>query len=92
MYGSPQITTETLELPASDTQGNHYAVYSDLEAAIAEGRQPRCNGVEGRMSLELANAITLSSFTGQPVTLPVDRDAYHALLTSLQQKERSLRV
>jgi predicted dehydrogenase len=92
MYGSPKITTETLELPASDTQGNHYAVYRDLEAAIAEGRQPRCNGVEGRMSLELANAITLSSFTGQPVNLPVDRDAYHALLTSLQQKERSLRV
>src|SRR5258707_1724952 len=92
MYGSPKIETETLELPASDTQGNHYAVYTDLEAAIAEGRQPRCNGVEGRMSLELANAITLSSFTGQPVTLPVDRDAYHALLTSLQQKERSLRV
>lgn len=92
MFSSPKIITETLELPASDTQGNHYAVYKDLELAIAEGRQPRCNGVEGRMSLELANAITLSSFSGQPVTLPVDRDAYHALLTSLQQKERSLRV
>lgn len=87
-FNSPAITTETIELPASDIQGNHYAVYHDLEAAIMEGRQPRCNGVEGRLSLELANAITLSSFTGQPVTLPLDRQAYHSVLIARQQQGR----
>ncbi len=85
-FNSPATTTETLELPAADTQGNHYAVYRDLEAAIAENRQPRCNGAEGRMSLELANAITLSSYSGKPVDLPLDRAAYHAFLTDQQRK------
>ncbi|MHB8627853.1 MAG: Gfo/Idh/MocA family protein [Aggregatilineales bacterium] len=87
-FSSPTITTETLELPTSETQGNHYAVYKDLESAIAEGRQPRCNGVEGRMSLELANVITLSSFSGAPVSLPLDRAAYHAFLIDQQHKGR----
>jgi hypothetical protein len=85
-FNSPATTTEKIELPASEIQGNHYAVYYDLEAAIAEGRQPRCNGVEGRMSLELANTITLSSFSGQPVSLPLDRHAYHSFLLQQQQK------
>ena len=87
-FNSPATTTEKIELPASDTQGNHYAVYHDLEAAIAEGRQPCCNSVEGRMSLELANAITLSSFTGEPISLPVERPAYHSFLIAQQQKSK----
>ena len=36
------------------------------------------------MSLELANAITLSSHTGQSVTLPLDRGGGAALLADLQ--------
>jgi predicted dehydrogenase len=87
-FSSPAITTETLDLAADDTQGNHYAIYRDLESAIALGRDPRCNGREARMSLELANAIILSSFTDQPVRLPVDRAAYHNLLVELGSKER----
>jgi UDP-N-acetyl-2-amino-2-deoxyglucuronate dehydrogenase len=90
MYGSPEVTTEVLDMPAGEDFGNHYAVYRDLEAAIAEGRQPRCSGREARMALELANAITLSSFTGQPVTLPVDRQVYHTLLNELRSKERAI--
>jgi len=87
-FNSPTITSEKMELPASETQGNHYAVYHDLESAIAEGRAPRCNGVEGRMSLELANAIILSNFTGRLIDLPLDRQAYHAFLTDQQRKSR----
>jgi UDP-N-acetyl-2-amino-2-deoxyglucuronate dehydrogenase len=85
-FGSPSIRIETLDLPASETQGNHYAVYRDLEEAIATGRQPRCNGREGLMSLELANAITYSSFRGQPVAFPVDRTSYSELLNELRTK------
>jgi hypothetical protein len=38
------------------------------------------DGTEGRMSLELANAIILSSHTARAVDLPLDRTAYADLL------------
>lgn len=38
------------------------------------------------MAVELMNAITLSSHTGAPVSLPVDRAVYDALLAELQRK------
>jgi hypothetical protein len=39
------------------------------------------------MALELANAITLSSYTDRAVTLPVDRAAYGALLAELREEK-----
>jgi len=89
MWGTPDITSETLELPGDG--GGHLPVYQDLQAAIIEKRRPRCDARDARMSLELANAITLSSFTGSKVTLPVARDAYSALLSELRTGRRSLR-
>ncbi|MEW5717005.1 MAG: Gfo/Idh/MocA family oxidoreductase [Chloroflexota bacterium] len=83
MFGKPETTSETLDIP--DTSGAHLAVYRDFKAALREGRRPRCNGREGIMSLELANAITLSSYTDRAVTLPVDRAAYRELLSKLQK-------
>ncbi len=81
MFSSPQTTTETCEYPAGS---GHEPVYRDFVAAIREGRSPRADGREGRMSLELANAIVLSSCRGQPVSLPLDRQAYSKLLADLQ--------
>jgi UDP-N-acetyl-2-amino-2-deoxyglucuronate dehydrogenase len=86
MFASPQASVETLDLP--DTSGGHLAVYRDLTTAIAEGRPPRADGRQGLMSLELANAITLSSHTNQPATLPLDRAAYSELLSSLRAGQR----
>lgn len=82
MFSSPKVEVETVELPGDG--GGHLAVYRDLQAAIAEGRQPRVPGREGLMSLELANAIILSSYEDRPVTLPLDRDAYGDLLARLR--------
>jgi predicted dehydrogenase len=75
---------EALSLP--DETGNHVSVYRDFHAAIREGRNPRTNGRDGLMAVEVMNAITLSSHTGGPVALPVDRAAYDALLAKLQRK------
>jgi predicted dehydrogenase len=86
MFGSPAIDSETVDV--EDNSGGERAVYRDLVAAICDGRPPRADGREGRMSLELANAITLSSHAGQPVTLPLDRAAYDALLADLQAGRR----
>jgi UDP-N-acetyl-2-amino-2-deoxyglucuronate dehydrogenase len=86
MFGKPECSSETEDIP--DTSGGHLAVYRDFVAAIREGRQARCNGRQGLMSLELANAITLSSCTDRAVTLPVDRTAYSSLLADLQAGRR----
>jgi UDP-N-acetyl-2-amino-2-deoxyglucuronate dehydrogenase len=88
MFGHPATSSETLDLP--DTSGGHQAVYADFAAAIHEGRQPRSSGREGLMSLELANAIILSSCDDRSVPLPLDRAAYTALLADLQAGKRSI--
>jgi UDP-N-acetyl-2-amino-2-deoxyglucuronate dehydrogenase len=79
----PGVRTEAIELPAAGGSG-HLAVHRDFFGAVAYGGTPRCDGTAGLMSLELANAIILSSFSGRAVTLPLDRAAYGALLAELR--------
>jgi UDP-N-acetyl-2-amino-2-deoxyglucuronate dehydrogenase len=86
MFGAPRVTTEVIEAPGDG--GGHLAIYRDLQEAILEGRQPRCDGQEGRMSLELASAIILSSYHDRAVTLPLDRAVYSALLAELKQGDK----
>lgn len=82
MFGMPTVKSEVFA--PEDAGGKEESVYRDLVAAIREGRPPRADGRQGRMSLELANAITLSSHTRGPVSLPLDRAAYDALLVDLR--------
>ncbi len=84
-FAAPPSSVEELR-PAPDGPVGHHAVYSDLLAALATGRPPRCDGASARDSLELANAITLSSHLGQAVALPIDRAAYAALLAELRAR------
>src|SRR5690606_23219108 len=79
-FGRPRLVERPPETLAAGA--SHAAVYRDLVAAVREGRPPRCDGASGRMSLELANAIALSSWTGGPVDLPLDREAYDAALAA----------
>jgi predicted dehydrogenase len=86
LFSAPQSTVETEILPGDG--GGHLAVYRDLAAAIARGGRPRADGAEGRLSLELANAIILSSFAERAVRLPLDRGEYDALLDDLRQGDK----
>lgn len=79
-YASPDITTESESLAGDG--GGHLAVHLDLQRVIEEGGRPRADGLEGRMSLELANAIRMSSELERPVSLPVDRASYSAFLNA----------
>ncbi|HVO44024.1 MAG TPA: Gfo/Idh/MocA family oxidoreductase [Aggregatilineales bacterium] len=85
-FGSPKISSEVLDLPVGEGR-DHVAVYRDLEAAITEGREPHCTGRDALPSLELANAIIYSNYRGGPVSLPLDRAAYSALLHDLMGKK-----
>lgn len=86
MFSAPAVHTETLTIPGDG--GGHLAVYRDLHTAILEGRRPRCDGREALMSLELANAIILSSHSERTVSLPLDREAYSGLLADLRATSR----
>lgn len=97
LSGFRASTTEMFAAPKSEVEeitfeegAGHVAVYKDLEDAIATGRQPLANGREALMSLELANAITLSSFQERAVAIPLDRPAYTELLQDLRSGAKSL--
>ena len=83
VFGQPGTRAEIVALrPASDSR--FHAAHRDFHEAIRDGRPPWCDGKSGLMSLELANAITLSSHTESPVSLPLDRVAYGRLLAGLR--------
>jgi len=52
----------------SDVRG-HKAALEDFLRAVKDGGEPRCNGAEGRRSVELVEALYRSAATDQPVLL-----------------------
>ena len=82
MFGQPALVHEEVVLPPG--RGDHVDVHRDFADAIRTARAPRAPAREAIWSLELANAIVLSTHTGHAVPLPVDRAAYGALLADLR--------
>lgn len=82
MFAAPERVLEAVELTAG--RGDHLDVHEDFAAAVREGRDPRVPARDALCSLELANAIVLSTHEERAVPLPVDRDAYAALLARLR--------
>jgi predicted dehydrogenase len=67
-------------VPAKDHGGQHVAILQNFVSAILD-RSPLIAPVaEGIHSLELANAMLLSAWTGETVTLPLDSRRYEDLL------------
>ncbi len=85
-FAAPSSRAQTVALEPGE--GNHAAIYQNLHAAILEGAPLVADGAQGRMSLELANAMTLSSHTRSEVELPLDAQAYTALLEDLKARGR----
>lgn len=82
MFAQPERVTEAVGLPPG--RGDHRDVHADFAAAVREGREPRIPARDALCSLELANAIVLSTHEERAVPLPVDRDAYAVLLAQLR--------
>ncbi|MBQ8200706.1 MAG: Gfo/Idh/MocA family oxidoreductase [Clostridia bacterium] len=59
----------------------HSGVLNAFAAAIESGAPLVADGREGIHGLMLSNAIHLSAWTGETVTLPIDEEKFHALLT-----------
>jgi predicted dehydrogenase len=74
--------TWTCDIPvAKDSDGNsHRTITRAWIQAIVKDTPLVAEGKEGIRSLEISNAMYLSAWTGETVTLPVDEDRFYTLL------------
>jgi predicted dehydrogenase len=77
-FGRPTTTVETESFDSSGPQ--HAGVLQNFIEAIAEGKPLVAPAAEGIRSVELGNAMLLSSETGRTLELPLDGRAYQRLL------------
>jgi predicted dehydrogenase len=81
VWGSPG--TEAVAVRIRKRAWGHFLVIRNFARHILYREALLTPGASGLHSLELANAITLSSHTGKAVNLPLNRAAYDRLLKSL---------
>lgn len=84
---APMPQHEEQPVVATNNEG-HIPVYRSFHDAILHGNSGGADGVQGRMPLELANAMIYSSHTHTEVDFPLDRERYTALLTRLMHEQR----
>ncbi len=80
-----EMTPTVATVPNNRLQGR---LMANFARHILFGEPLRCDAESARMSLELANAITLSSHLKAPVQLPVNRPACDELLARLRAAGR----
>lgn len=87
------VTWKDVDLTPRRGEVMHHGVcLRDFCVAIQKGRKPMVTGEDARRSLELANAIILSSFNGEAVDLPVSRKAYDRLYAFLCKRGRGKKL
>ena len=77
-FGRP--TTTDIPVTAPDHGGQHNAILQNFTDAILDGAPLLSPAEEGIHSVELANAVLLSAWTGKSVSLPLDGAAYERAL------------
>jgi predicted dehydrogenase len=80
--------TWNVDIPVAGNGGQHQEITQNFVDAILTGRPLLAPAVEGIHSVELANAMLYSSFTGQTVKLPLAAAAYERHLMKLVAKSR----
>lgn len=82
-FSAPSAHSE--QVISGDSKGNHSAVHRQFYEAVAQGHPFTSEGEQGRMELELTNAIIYSGLTHQEVELPLNRQRYADLLAHKQE-------
>lgn len=85
LFDPPPMREVRVRIP--DRPFGHAVIIRNFARHIQRGEPLIAPGADGLGSLELANAIVLSSHTGQPVRLPVKRRAYDAFLATMRRAE-----
>jgi hypothetical protein len=68
--------------------GQHNEILQNFVAAILDGQTLIAPATEGLRSVELSNAMLLSSWLGQTVELPLDAGLYERLLQERMRQSR----
>ena len=71
---------ERIIVEADGQNQQHVGVLNAFAAAIAEGKPLVADGREGIKGLMLSNAIHLSAWTGETISLPIDEQRFYDLL------------
>jgi len=79
-FGKPAVWN--VQIPVPKSGGQHLEIMQNFAEAILEGKDLIAPGVEGIHSVELANAMLLSSFHETTVRLPIDSSVFTAELQS----------
>ena len=83
-FGNPEYWE--CKIPVEGVATHHKGIFQNFADAILKGTELLAPGVEGILGLTLSNAIHLSSWVDDWVTLPLDEDLYY---NKLQEKIRS---
>lgn len=78
MFGMPEVTES--EIVIDQTVNQHALIMNNFAAAINHNETLIAPAADGLASLDLANAILLSSWNDEKVTLPLDRKIYQQQL------------
>jgi predicted dehydrogenase len=78
MFGMPQCISEVLNI--TDKVNQHALIMHNFIDAIINGAELIAPAEHGLASLDMANAMLLSTWQQQPITLPLDRQAYQQTL------------
>jgi predicted dehydrogenase len=82
MWASPAV--EPVEVDLEECEAGHQVILRNFARAILQDEPLLAPGECGLESLELSNAIILSSHKGVPVEVPIDRDEYTGLIDELR--------
>ena len=85
-WGNPGI--EWTDVPVPERASGHIEIVKNFMSAINRGTKLLAPGSEGIHQAEITCAMILSSFTGKPVTLPVNRAAYDRMLSKLVRESK----
>ena len=88
MFGMPATSVE--DITPARTMNQHARVLGNFVEAIVDGTPLIATAEEGLDALALANGMLLSTWQGRAIDLPLDSDAYQALLED-HIRESSLR-
>lgn len=88
---NPQAVYTKEELTAETAFCSDYVrMFQNFAGYILRDEEPIASAQAGLMQVQLANAIQLSGWTGQEVTLPGDYEHYNGLLAQKIREEASL--
>ena len=88
----PHAETQMEILPLDGENPQHVGVLNAFAAHILHGAPLVADGAEGIRALMLSNAMHLSSWTGKPVSLPIDEGEFARLLAEKRLHSRKKQV